>query len=376
MLNNKQFKILYLIQLPPPVHGVSLMNHYVSSSKKINEGFNIEILRLHFSVSIDELRKKHFKKFILSFRHLFHLVVTLVKFKPDLVYFSLIPVGIGFLRDLIFVTALKISSTNLLYHLHNRGIAHYAQKGIWRKLYEYAFGNTNIIHVSEGLLKHEIEILDLKNTKTFIVGNTIKPVEITRKEKTSGPIELIFLSNYLPEKGLMVLLEAFARLKKDKYNVKLNTYGSTFQKEEDAKYIKYIQENDLVEYVNFNGPVFNKEKYEILANTDIFIFPSYFSEECFPLSLLEAMHAGLPIIATKIGAIPEIIEDGKEGLLVEPKDIVKISEKVIQLINDPDLRIELGRNALKKFEEKYAYSKFEKQMERIFTELVNEKPGV
>ncbi len=368
-------KILYFVQLPPPVHGVSTMNKYITQSKYINQGFEKHILPIKFSSTIKELRKWKFMKILIGIILFFRLMQKIKKIQPDIVYFSIIPVGIGFLRDLIFVLTIKITGVAPIYHLNNRGITYYAEKKIWRKLYEFAFNNANIIHVSEGLLKCEIDILNLKNTRTFVVGNTIKPFKINSSKKLGNRINVLFFSNYLPEKGLLVLLEAITLLKIGNYNVFLNVHGSSFSKREDAKIHEFIEENDLDEYVQINGPVFDEEKFQIFTNADIFVFPSYFSEECCPLSILEAMYAGLPIIATNIGAIPEMIEDGKEGLLVEPKNEIQISEKVIQLINNPDLRMELGRNAVKKFEEKYAYQIFEKKMKQILNRIVNDQSG-
>lgn len=365
-------KILYLVQLPPPIHGVSLMNHYVTSSRYINEGFNIKILRLHFSDSIDELRRKHLKKVFLTFLHLFRLAVLLIKFKPDIVYFSIMPVGIGFLRDLMFVFILKISGATLLYHLHNRGIANYAKKAVWRKLYKYAFSNTNIIHVSEDLLKSEIDILGLRNTTTYAVNNTIEEFDVDLDRGNSKPATLLFLSNLFKEKGLMVLLEAVSEVKRILPHFELLVYGASRNSKEDSKYNNYIKQHNLDGNVKLQGPIYSESKIQALGSADIFIFPSYFREECFPLSLLEAMQAGLPIIATKIGAIPEMIEDGKEGILIDPLSVNQLVDNIVKLAQNELLRKQLGENAYNKFKKHYTLNHFEIKLRDIFLDTIHD----
>jgi glycosyltransferase involved in cell wall biosynthesis len=103
----------------------------------------------------------------------------------------------------------------------------------------------------------------------------------------------------------------------------------------------------------------------MFSESDIFVFPSYFDEECFPLVILEAMSARLPIVATRIGAIPEMITDGKEGMLVEPGDPHQLAEKIEELIMDPELKKKLGNRAHAKFKHAFDITIFEKKMRSI-----------
>ena len=159
-------------------------------------------------------------------------------------------------------------------------------------------------------------------------------------------------------------------LKKKTSAFKLDTYGAIQSKEEDFRIRKFVQDNNLEKNVNIHGPIFDEEKIKVLENADVFIFPSYFEEECFPLSILEAMNAKLPILATKIGAIPEMLDDNYEGLLVDPKCPEQILEKLETLIMDVDLRKKLGDNTFKKFKEHYSIPIFENKMRSIFESVI------
>jgi len=91
-------------------------------------------------------------------------------------------------------------------------------------------------------------------------------------------------------------------------------------------------------------------------------------KEGFPYALLEAMAAGLPIVATKVGAIPEIIEDEKEGLVVSPQNNQELKEKLEILINEPDLRKKIGESAKEKAQ-KYNLKNTVLQTKNIYNSL-------
>ena len=370
-MNKEKTKILYFIQLPPPVHGVSVINKLVYNSPVINQSFEKRLLRINFSTEIEELRQFSIKKLGTFFLTLIKLKWILIRYQPDLVYFSLMPVGRGFIRDTIFALTIKLLGKKVVYHLDNRGISRYKSRPIYRLLYRWVFNNTAIIHVSERLLQNEIKALKLSNIKTFVLGNTIEEFTVNKRSIKGEKLQILFLSNYFPEKGLMVLLEAITLLKEKNTEIILNAYGSVQNREEDARCRKYVGDNGLAEYVFIHGPVYDIEKYKVFEKADIFVFPSYFREECFPVTILEAMNAKLPVIATKIGAIPEMIEDGRNGILIDPIDPVQLAKEIEFLIKNETLRNELGQNAYLKYKENYAYLVFENKMRNIFESILD-----
>ncbi len=370
-MNKKRTKILYFIQLPPPVHGVSVINKLVYNSQVINQSFEKKLLRINFSTEIEELRNFSIKKLVTFFWTLIKLKWILIRYQPDLVYFSLMPLGRGFIRDAIFALTIKLLGKKVVYHLDNRGISRYSSRLLYRVLYRWVFNNSAIIHVSEGLMQNEVEPLNLKNVKLFVLGNTIESFVIKDQYKKNEDLQILFLSNYFKEKGLLVLLEAMLLLKGEFPGIILNTYGAIHNKEEDFRCRKFVEDNGLSKYVNIYGPVYDDEKYEVFENADIFVFPSYFSEECFPVTILEAMNAKLPVIATRIGAIPEMIEDEEDGMLIDTLNPGQIAQEIGVLGKDEELRYKLGQNAYLKFRDNYAYPVFENKMRAIFESILD-----
>lgn len=112
--------------------------------------------------------------------------------------------------------------------------------------------------------------------------------------------------------------------------------------------------------MNFWGRKIGNEKNVFWQDADIFVFPSM--NEAFGLVAVEAMEYGIPVIASNEGGIPEVVENGVNGLLVEKNNPISLAEAIIKLIDNTSLRIQMGQNGRKKFEERFTEEQFEKTM--------------
>lgn len=97
-------------------------------------------------------------------------------------------------------------------------------------------------------------------------------------------------------------------------------------------------------------------------DADIFIFPTYYHNECFPLVILEAMEQGLSVISTNEGGIPDIIYNGNSGYTVEKNNPMALASAIERLLKDPELSNSMGKAGRKLFEEKFTEEVFEKRM--------------
>lgn len=367
----KQKKILYLVQLPPPVHGVSMTNRFVFESDEINRNFRKELVRLRFSENIESLRVFSPGKVFRAIGILARLIIKLLLFRPDMVYFSFMPVKTGFLRDMVYLMFIKAFRVRIILHLNNRGIKKAFHHSIKGYLYRRAFRNTCVIHVSEKLLMEEFDETGIKELKgTFVVPNTTGYFGELPVAKPHPTGRILFFSNLFPEKGLMHLLNAMLLLRKKHQELKLSVHGAGRGKKTSRMYREFIDKHQLGQVVDLAGPLYGVEKERIFAEGGIFVFPSYFEEECFPLVLLEAMQAGLPIVATKVGAVPEMLDHGNEALLVEPGDIEGLARSIDFLLENGERRETLGANARKKFFSKYSINHFEKRMRTVFERVL------
>lgn len=102
-----------------------------------------------------------------------------------------------------------------------------------------------------------------------------------------------------------------------------------------------------------------------LSNADIFVFPTYYDNECFPLVLLEAMEHGLPCISTNEGGISDIIENGKSGIIVKRQNAESLACAIETLINDREMRQRMGNEGRRLFETHFTLPVFEKRIKEI-----------
>jgi glycosyltransferase involved in cell wall biosynthesis len=365
-------RILYFIQLPPPVHGVSALNQIIVSNPVINEMHSTEIVELLFSYSLTSIRVYNVAKIVRFFNVFFSLRRKLKKYKPDLVYFSFMPVGPGFFRDFIFLLLIRQYKTHIILHLNNRGINKHSEKPLYHFLYRYTFLKVSVIHVSEGLMNEELRNYPIPENRKFVLNNTCERIKgIMSKLRETG-INILFLSNIFPEKGIFISLEAFRQISANRSDIRLHIYGQTLRVKYVEQIMEYITLNGLSQKVFYHGPADQQKKLEAFSMADIYIFPSCFSEECMPLSLLEAMQAGLPVVASGIGAIPEMIIDSVNGLLVKPGNTPMLAEKITLLVENRELRITLGEQAKISFEKKYSPEKFEAGFSRIIEQVLSE----
>ena len=149
----------------------------------------------------------------------------------------------------------------------------------------------------------------VKYKDVYICPNGI-PVNPNLPTTIKKEFNILFLSNMMKEKGVWDLVESCRILKINGRSVKCHFVGkwSDITKE---KFAAEINKRGLKEYVSAYGAKYNDEKDTFLQKADVFVFPTYYNNECFPLVLLEAMEQGIPCISTNEGGIPAIIEDGK-----------------------------------------------------------------
>jgi glycosyltransferase involved in cell wall biosynthesis len=187
-----------------------------------------------------------------------------------------------------------------------------------------------------------------------------------KKKSVDNKITLLFLSRFAAGKGLMELLDAFNSIRIRHPEVSLHLVGDGSEKLAVEKKISAL---NLKENVTLPGYIHGKEKAQELVDADIFILPSY-SEGC-PVALLEAMAAGLPIIATNVGGIPDIITDGENGVLLTSHTPDAIENGINKMLENKINRQKIGmlnkKIAWENYESKVATPKLEKIYKKIVT---------
>lgn len=185
-------------------------------------------------------------------------------------------------------------------------------------------------------------------------------LEITTMERSIQPylsirkkpiIHILFMGSLKSNKGILDLIHSCAYLMRKLNTFLLHIAGQEGEKNVKSQMMDLIDQYQLNNNIELVGEVSGKDKLDLLLKSDFFILPSYI--ENFPVTILEAMRAALPVISTPVGAVEEIIQDGKNGYLVSPGDIHGFAQRILELMKNRRLRHYMSKNNLDEAIEKY-----------------------
>jgi glycosyltransferase involved in cell wall biosynthesis len=158
-------------------------------------------------------------------------------------------------------------------------------------------------------------------------------------------------------KGFFDLIRAVQEVKRHFPNVSVAIAGRWEDEALRNRTDAYIRENDLGANIEFPGVVAGEEKLRLFGESDVLVLPSRYLEGQ-PVSILEAMAAGLPVIATDTGSVREMIVDRQNGFMVPPSSPFDIAEKINFLIEKRDLSRRMGLNNRRKVKERFRLDQF------------------
>ena len=361
-------KILFVMCLPPPIHGQSMVGAMIHDSKLINNTFDAVYIKTSSSSGMNDMGKFRLGKIKDFIRVLYSVYKTIKAEKPQLVYVTPVATGVAFYRDFVMVQMLKMLGCNVVAHFHNKGVSTRQDRKLENWLYKLFFKNINVILLA-GNLYDDVKKY-VKPKQVYLCPNGIKdehPGMVPIRNNTTP--QLLFLSNLIKEKGVVDLLDACKILNDNGLKFECTFVGAETTEITRVAFNRMVKDRGLNGVVEYIGKRYGEEKEDCYVNSDIFVFPTFYHNECFPLVLLEAMSYGLPCVSTNEGAISEIIDDGKTGFVVEKNNPQKLADKLEVLINDANLRKEMGYAGKAKFEEHYTQDKFELNLLSILRQV-------
>ena len=187
------------------------------------------------------------------------------------------------------------------------------------------------------------------------------------KPKTNGLASeniVLFVGRIAPEKGLMHLIKAIPRVAKVFPSTSVLIVGEDQGIQKDLT--KTAEKLKVEKIVHFLGPKFGRELVGTYRKARLFVLPSLY--ETFGLAVLEAMATGLPIVATRVGGIPELVEEGRNGILVNPGEHEALAEAIIKFLSDFELSSRISKmNAMKA--KQYSWKNIAEKIEGVYKDL-------
>lgn len=355
-------KVLFLIQLPPPTHGASVVNKGIFDSRLINTVFDTEYVNISPSSEVSDLGKVSLKKILASIKIYRLALHAYMKFKPDLVYLTLSPHGAAFYKDGLLIVLFKMIGAKVAFHMHGKGIAEEAEKTwIKKALYRMVFRGVDVIHLSESLF-YDVEPVRDKNRKLIVIPNSVPAPPAVAFDENGQVVTFVYLSNLVRSKGADVLVRAASLIPEcmqDKFQVKIVGKGS------DDAYTDELQtllSKNFFNNISFLGPKYGDDKYRELNSSDVFVLPTQFRNECFPLTILEAMSCGLAVISTQEGAIPSIVDHGVTGEVLDECTPEALAQAMLKYIENPEYLESCAKAGREKFTTHYTQKIFEEKL--------------
>jgi glycosyltransferase involved in cell wall biosynthesis len=187
----------------------------------------------------------------------------------------------------------------------------------------------------------------------------------TRGEPTSPPT-IVYLGHLYRAKGLFELIDAFAELRSAHPDLRLVLAGDGSETERLEAHARARGLGaDAIELPGWVGP---ETKMQLLSTASCFVLPSY--HEGLPLAMLEAMTCGVPVVATAVGGIPEVVTDEVSALLVPPRDSHALARALARVLTDPDLAARLSDGGRRRALESYSAAVIAQRVDAIYSELL------
>jgi len=368
-MNLKQKRrVLFLAPLHPCVGGVAEVSQSLLGSKLRNE-FEIESINLSKSRSE---REKTFTINAASFTfavYLFaRLITRLLVFKPDVVYVAS-SYDWSYLRNVVLMFTAKLYGAKVVCHFHGRRSGPLflsSSRAIRRLLRATSKSFDRIIFLSPGLKESLVAVFGLE--KGEVVPNFIEPSEFHRSSGLFvAESRAIFIGRLSDDKGIYEFIESIALLRREGRQLRADILGVAETEQDELTVREFAAKAGVTEALVFHGLKTGPAKADLLGQATVFVLPSKL--EIFPLAVLEAYASGLPVVASRVGALAEIVHEGENGFLIQPGSAKELAEFLGRILDDEQLRLKMAASNRRAVETCYSKDVSVNKVAEIFRAL-------
>lgn len=349
-------RILLILKTPPPYGGGEVRAAWLRDYVNCHKQFRV----LEFN-SAKQTRASQgyfaFKKLVEGFLLWLRLVWRLIIFRPNLVYKNFAHGGFPFLRDSFYVLTCRLFGARFACELAGERF-HFLDGNIFARWY-----TKRILKSMQSIRVLGISIKEKLNsegiTNCFVMDNGAevpgnrKPRKIAEGEK----VKFLFVGLHSPDKGFDSLVKAVAGLDTKGCDFELHAIGQWYNSEFREEIGDIINKSlALDNKVFLHGLQSGQDKWDIFDECHILILPSL--TEGQPLSILEALAFGMPVIATEVGGIPDVIEHEKNGFIIPANNVAELTGKIETFLNRPQTINEMSEGNFYLFESRFTKDKY------------------
>lgn len=373
---SRPYRVLLVGQVPPPIHGQAMM------IQQLLEGtytaIEIDHVPMRFSSAIDDVGKFSIRKLMVLPVLIARILAARAGRQYDVLYYP--PAGphiVPIVRDIAILLATRWAFPRILFHIHAGGLSEIEPRlpAPLRWLFRLAYGRpTGAIRLSPATPPDPERLGALAE---YILPNGVEQSDRSfakpeaRAAQLGRPI-VLFVGSLQRSKGVEVLLAAAEILAERGLRFEVHLMGGFTNQDFQSEIRARLDSPALAGRVRLLGVQSGAEKDATFRRASVFCFPSFYESEAFPVVLLEAMRAGLPIVSTRWRGIPSIVDDGVNGVLVDTKDPQGTADALQLLLSDSALRAELAKSAREKYLRVYTSRAYARGFEEVVVDLCTE----
>lgn len=390
-------RILVVAPLPPPMGGVE---HAMEQLLRSTLTQKFSITKLNPRIRRSNKERGHLN--LSGIRALFALCLNISRVlavnRHKLVYLPISSNRTGFARDAILILLIKLTRRKIVTHYHGGNFDNFYRHStrLDRILIRFVLRRVDTLVVLGDSIKGNFKGIYPESKAIEAVPNGVNPNEFARcsthcSGSDDSAFRIFYLGNVSFVKGFYDLMVVYKRLFQKFPYLRLSVAGEIITVDQERNILRdyfppEIQERmdrssrEIDEFLGeaakygatYFGVIDRQTKMKLLTEATVFILPSY--SEGFSMSVLEAMASGLPVVTTNVGAMSDVVEDGRNGYVVRPGDSPALEEKLSILIGDRKLCREMGLRSIEIVNERFDIEEVARRLGDIFDKAIS-SPG-
>jgi len=276
--------------------------------------------------------------------------------------------GFSFYRSVVDMMIGRHLGCRVVLHIHGAKFdKFYAHEPLWRRrLVARSLARADRVVALSSRWRDKLHHMS-PNARVDIVENAVEIPSVTPKQPQDGPCCFLLLARMDEWKGIDDLLDACADLRRQGVAVEVVLAGPSGTAGDATVIHEKIRTRNLAGMVRYVGPVHGEAKSNLLAAADAYVQPSH--HEGMPIALLEALAYGLPVVATRVGAVPEVVNNGRHGLLVPPRRPDLLARAMRRLATEDQSRRDMSRATRTLAIQRFSLARFRRDLTSLYDSL-------